>query len=80
MEKLGFFQGGYSMVLVKNWQFFYLFNIGKIGQENVFENIVAGKKAFAAYKKKNLNNWKNWDFSKGLVHGFGKKLTIFLSF
>ena len=32
------------MVSVKNWQCFYLFNIGKIAQENVFENILERKK------------------------------------
>ena len=95
------------MVLVKNLQFFYSFNIGKIGQENVFENILARRKAFPDFKNKKLKNWKNWDFSKGsmvlvkewhffylfnigivgqenvskgLVHGFSKKLAIFLSF
>ena len=44
------------MVLVKNWLFFYLFNIGKIGQENVFETVLAGKNAFSDYKNKNVKN------------------------
>ena len=47
------------MVLVKNWQFFYLFNISKIGQENVPENILAREKAFPDYKNKKLKKWKN---------------------
>ena len=42
------------MVLIKNWQFSHLFNIGKIGEENVSENILAGKKAFPDYKNKKL--------------------------
>ena len=52
------------MVLVKNWLFFYFFNIGKTGQENVFETVLAGKKAFSDYKNKNVKNWKYGDFSK----------------
>ena len=42
------------MVLVKNCQFFYLIKIGKIGQENVSENILARKKPFPAYKNTKL--------------------------
>ena len=63
------------MVSVKNWQCFYLFNIGKIGQENVFENILERKKnAFPRYKNKKLKKTK-----KGFVHCFGQKLAIFPS-
>ena len=40
--------------LVHGWQCFYLFNIGKTGQENVFENILTRKKAFHAYKNTKL--------------------------
>ena len=59
MEKLGFFHGfGQKMVI------FHLFKIGKIGQKNVFENILARKKAFPVYKNKRLKKWKDWDFSK----------------
>ena len=66
------------MVSVKNWQCFYLFNIGKIGQENVFENILERKKnAFPRYKNKKLKRRKIGIFPKGLVHCFGQKLAIF---
>ena len=68
------------MVLVKNWQFFYLFNIGKIGQEILFENIVARQKTFPDYKNKRLKSGKIGIFRRGLVHGFGQKLVIFPSF
>ena len=34
------------MVLVKNWKFFYVFYIGKIGQEYVFETVPERKNAF----------------------------------
>ena len=43
---MGFFETGYSMVLVKNWQFFHRFIIDKIGQENVL--------VFPDYKNKKL--------------------------
>ena len=68
------------MVFVKNWQFFYLFNIGKIGQEILFENIVARQKTFPDYKNKRLKSGKIGIFPRGLVHGFGQKLVIFPSF
>ena len=54
------------MVLVKNWQFFYVFNMGRIGQQNVFENILARKKGFQDCKNTKFKKWKNWDFSKGV--------------
>ena len=39
------------MVLVKKWPFFHFFLfLGKIGQENVFYNILERKNAFLAYK------------------------------
>ena len=68
------------MVLVKNWQFFYLFNIGKIGQEILFENIVGRQKTFPGYKNKRLKKWKNWDFSKGVSPWFWSKIGNFSIF
>ena len=68
------------MVLVKNWPFFYPFFKGNIGQENVFYDILERKIAFFAYKNKKFKKSKNCHFSRGLVHGFGEKLAIFLSF
>ena len=54
------------MVMVKNWQFFHLFNIGKIAQQNaVFESILERTKACPDHKNKKLKQSKNWDFSKG---------------
>ena len=66
------------MALVKNWQFFHIFNIGKIANQNVFECILERKKAFPDYKNNKLKRSKIWDFSK-IVHGFGQKLAMFLS-
>ena len=39
------------MVLVQKWQFFQLFFLGNIGQENVFYDILETKNAFVAYNK-----------------------------
>ena len=46
------------MALVKNWQFFHIFNIGKIANQNVFECILQRKKAFPDYKDNKLKKWK----------------------
>ena len=59
------------MALVKNWQFFHIFNIGKIANQNVFECILQREKAHADFKDNKLKKWKLWDFPKGSVHGFG---------
>ena len=54
------------MVMVKNWQFFHLFNIGKIAQQNaVFESVLERTKACPDHKNNKLKQSKNWDFSKG---------------
>ena len=67
------------MVWIKNWPFFYLF-LGTMGQENLFSDILERKNAFLDSKNKNFKKSKNWDFSKGLTHGFGEKFAIFPSF
>ena len=43
------------MGLVKNLNFFHLFFLRKIGQENVFDNILERKKVFK--DKKNLKSF-----------------------
>ena len=65
------------MVLVKNWPFFLLFFKGNIGQENVFYDILERKNVVLRYKNKKVKKWNNYYFPKGLVYGFGQKLTIF---
>ena len=47
------------MVLVKNGQFFYLFILGKIGQQNVFYDILERKIALLDYKNKKFNSLKS---------------------
>ena len=40
VEKLRFFQRCSSMVLIRNWQFFHFFLLGKKGQKNVFYGVL----------------------------------------
>ena len=44
----------------------------------MFYVILKGRNAFLDYIKTKLKSSKNWIFPKGLVHGFGQKLVIFL--
>ena len=65
------------MVFVQKWPFSQLFSFSNIGQENVFDDILEPKNAFLIYKNKKFKKSKNWNFSKGLTHGFPPKITIF---
>ena len=66
------------MVLVQNSPFFQLlFFLGKIGQENVFCDILERENAFLGYKKKSSKSQKIAIFPKGLTHGFRTKMAIF---
>ena len=47
------------MVLVSKWPFFELFFLGKIGQKNVFYDILERIKAFLGYENKKLKKSKN---------------------
>ena len=47
------------MVLVQKWPLFRVFFLGKIGQENVFYDILERKNAFLGYKKKKFKKSKN---------------------
>ena len=67
------------MVLVKNWQFFHVFHLGKIDHENVRHDVRERKNAFLGYENKMFKSRKLGVFPKGLVHGFGQKLVIFPS-
>ena len=55
----------------------FLFSAIIIGQENMFYDIVKQKNVFLACKNKKFKKSKNWDFSKGVSHGFGPKKAIF---
>ena len=52
------------MVLMRNWQFFVPFTLGKIGQQNVFNDIIECENASLDYKD---NKLKNWDFTKEML-------------
>ena len=54
------------MALVKNWQFFDIFTIGKKDKENVFKSVQERKKAFPDYRNNKLIKSKISDFSKGI--------------
>ena len=64
----------------KNGHFSNFFFLGKIGQENVFYDILERKNAFLSYKNKKFKSRKIVIFPKGLTHGFGPKMAIFRTF
>ena len=47
------------MVLFQNWPFFHLFVLGKIGQENMFYDILEGKTHFLAITNNKFKKLKN---------------------
>ena len=57
------------MVLVKNWQFFHLYILGNIGEENVFHDIVEWKEHFLDHKS---NYLKGKFFKRGKSVGLVK--------
>ena len=68
------------MVVVENCHFFNFFFLGNIGQKNVSYDILEWKNASLGYKNKKFKKWKIAIFLKGLTHGFGPKMVIFLTF
>ena len=66
------------MVLVKNLKYFLVFISVKIGQKNVFDDILERKKAFSNYENRKLKKLKNFIFPKRLVHGFCQKFEIYI--
>ena len=52
-------------------------NLGNIGQENVFHDILKRKNAFLGYKNKKYKQSKIDIFPKGVTHGFGSIIAIF---
>ena len=68
------------MVLVQKWPFLQLFILGNIGQEDVFYDILARKKAFLSYIKKKFKKAKNSHFSKGVNGWFWCKNSDFSNF
>ena len=61
------------MVLVEKMAIFPTFFLGNVVQENVFYDTLERKNACLGYENEEFKKSKNWDFSKGLTHGFGRK-------
>ena len=68
------------MVLIQKWPFFHIFFSGKIGQENVFDDIVEPKNAFWGSKNNKFKKLKNWHFSKEVNPWFWSKNGHFCNF
>ena len=64
----------------KDDHFFNFVFLGKIGQANVFYDIVERKNAFLGYKNNKLKKSKNWHFSKGVDPCFWSKDDHFFNF
>ena len=78
----------------KNWDFskrvnpwfwqkiaiFPAFFLSNIGRKNMFNDILEPKNDIVGHKKRTSNSPKMEIFSKGLTHGFGQKMAIFLPF
>ena len=64
------------MVLVQKCQFFELFFLGNIRQEQVFYDILERENAFLGCKNKKFKKPKSDIFPKRLTHGFGPKMAI----
>ena len=75
------FPEGITHGFVQIWPFFQPFFLGNIGQENVFYDILEQKKTpFEAIKTQSSKSRKIDILSKVLIHGFGRKITIFPTF
>ena len=68
------------MVMGTKWPFFELFVLGKIGQKNVFYDILEQIKAFVGYENKKLKKSKNLHFSEGVNPWFWYKNGHFSNF
>ena len=61
----------------KNGHFFNFFFLGKIGQENVFYDILERKNTFLGYKNKKFEKSKNCIILQRLIHGVWTKMSFF---
>ena len=76
-ENWHFSKGVCPLFWFKKIEIFPSFSLGKIGSKKVLSDILDRDKG--DWKRK-LKKSKNWDFPKGLDHGFGQKLAIFRLF
>ena len=76
-----FCKGVNPWFLDKNGHFCNFFFLGKIGQENIFYDILEQKKkGFLGYKNKKFKKSKNCHFSKGVTQWFWTKNGRFFNF
>ena len=68
------------MVLDQKRLFLQTFFFRNRGKENVFNDIIEQKKPFQAIETRCSKIRKIDIFLKGLNHGFGRKMAIFLKF
>ena len=61
-----FFKGVNPWFWCTNGRFSIFYFRGKIGQEDIFYDILHRKNAFVAYENKKFKKSKNWRFSKGI--------------
>ena len=66
------------MVFVKKCKIFHLFISSKIGEGNMFRDILETRNACLDHKNKEVKNTRKIGiFPKGLVHSFGHKFETF---
>ena len=64
------FQRGKSTILVKNLKFSLVFNLVKVSQENVFDDILERRKSIFTLWKHEVKEVETWDLSKGVSPWF----------
>ena len=68
------------MILVKKLNFFHLLCLSKIDREKLFGDVLDKRKPLKTIKTSGYEKRKIRIFPNGLVHGFGQKLKILLTF
>ena len=68
------------MILVKKLKFLHLLCLSKIDREKLFGDVLDKRKPLKSIKTSVYENCKIRIFRNGLVHGFGQKFEIFLTF
>ena len=74
-----FSQGVNTWFWSNNGHFSNFFLLGKIGQENVFYDILERKNAFVGYKNKKFKKTKNCYYFKGVNPWFWSKNGLFFN-
>ena len=77
---MAIFSNGLTHAFDPKMTIFPIFFLGKIGQENVFYDILEGKNTFLGYKNKKFKKPKNGHFFKGVNPSFWSKNGHFSNF